>query len=505
MDTGNTLEQVFSIGRRAGLSDEEVERATGRIAASVASVTGASEGQPGRMMQGLATNMSDNPMLVAWGLKVAARTADRVWEKFCDNFLVGIVYERKQVVEALQRELGHHPPVTLVVNPTMRCNLRCKGCYAYSYDKKADMDRDVLVRLIAEARDLGVQFLTMTGGEPFMYKDLEGIFDHFSDMIFMVYTNGQFIDAARARRLAELGNVWPTISVEGYEQETDERRGRGVYRRILEAMEHLRQNGVLFGISAVPTRYNTELMASDEFLHHYMELGALFGWMFTYMPVGRDPDPELMATPAQRELLRQTSLRWRRNEPFFMADFWNDGPLCGGCMSGNRFAFVTTDGWIQPCVFVHFATHNIHDCTLRDAFESELFRTIRGRQPYHPNLLRPCKIIDHPHVLREVVAATGARPTYPGADAIIKDPAVCAHLDAYSREVGRIADRAWASEDYCAGRAVQVPFYGKVDLYRIYDWRMKTAHAQPGAPAEIPPVPGEAHPRRADARGADGV
>jgi len=44
-----------------------------------------------------------------------------------------------------------------------------------------------------------------------------------------------------------------------------------------------------------------------------------------------------------------------------MADFWNDGPLCGGCMSASRFAFITSDGWAQPCTFVHFATHNVRE------------------------------------------------------------------------------------------------------------------------------------------------
>ena len=102
----------------------------------------------------------------------------------------------------------------------------------------------------------------------------------------------------------------------------------------------------------------------------YMEKGALFGWMFTYIPVGKDPDPDLMATPAQRDYLRRQSLHWRRTKPFFMADFWNDGPLCGGCMSANRFAFITNDGWAQPCTFVHFYTHDLNRSSLREVFRS---------------------------------------------------------------------------------------------------------------------------------------
>ncbi|HUU00077.1 MAG TPA: radical SAM protein [Myxococcota bacterium] len=478
MPAADQMQKVREMGIAAGLGQAEVDRAMGKILGALASVTstsGLAGGADGaRLLAGLNSNLADNPMLVAWGLSVAARSCDRVFSRFIDNFLLGMVFDRKPVVEAM----GYHPPITLVINPTMRCNLRCTGCYAYSYGQKADMDRALLGKVLDEARDLGIAFVTVTGGEPFLYPEIEEVFAKYSDITFMVYTNGQFIDAERSRRLAELGNVWPAISVEGFEAETDARRGKGVYQKLTAAMHHLRRDGVLFGISAVPTRKNTELLASDAFLDHYIDMGALFGWMFTYMPVGRDPDPSLMATPEQRDFLRRKSLEWRRTKPFFLADFWNDGPLCGGCMSASRFAFISNEGWVQPCVFVHFATHNVKDHTLREIFDSEFFQAIRKRQPYHPNLLRPCKIIDHPQVLEEVVRSSGARPTYPGADSILKNPAIRDHLMRYSREYAVLADRAWAGEDYQSGHSVQVPFYGRCDLYKIYDWRMKRAHEQ---------------------------
>jgi MoaA/NifB/PqqE/SkfB family radical SAM enzyme len=478
------MEKILSAGMDAGLSQEDLARATRRILEALPATFSKDSESSARLLSGLSKNISDNPMLVAWGLKVAAHASDSVWRKVVDTFVIGVVTERKTAVSSTKKVLGYHPPVTLVLNPTMRCNLRCKGCYAYSFNKNSDMDRPLLEKVLTEARELGIQFITITGGEPFLYPDIEGVFESFSDMIFMVYTNAQHIDADRARRLSALGNVWPAVSVEGYRDETDARRGRGVYERLTAAMERLQENGVLFGISAVPTRHNTELLASDEFIDHYIGKGALFGWMFTYIPVGRDPDPDLMATPHQRELLRQQSLHWRKTRPIFMADFWNDGPLCGGCMSASRFAFITSDGWAQPCTFVHFATHNVRDHTLKEIFVSEFFKTIRDRQPYCSNLLRPCKIIDHPHILREVVQKCGARPVYPGAERILEDPAVRSHLEDYSREYKKIADRAWASSDYFSGYGVQVPFYGRVNLYEIYDWRLKAETPPPAAQTE---------------------
>ncbi len=474
------LDRLSRAGQAAGLSDAEWASALARLAQIAARFSGAdgTGTDAERLRRGIERNLQDNPMLAGWALLVAARAAEPVWRRFVENFLLRLVAARKAVVEAQKRDLGFHPPVTIVLNPTMRCNLRCRGCYAWNFSSRADMEPELFARLLSEARDMGVAFITLTGGEPFLYPGIEDVFERFSDLTFMVYTNGQLLSEERVQRLARLGNVWPAISVEGREAETDDRRGRGVFAGITAAMERMRRAGMLFGISAMPTRHNADLIGSDAFLDSFRERGALLGWLFTYLPVGRSPQPELMATPEQRDMLRRANLRWRRTRPFFMVDFWNDGPLCGGCMSGSRFAFITSDGWAQPCTFVQFATHNLREHSLREVFASPFFAGIRARQPYHPNLLRPCKIIDHPNVLRELVKAHGARPTCPGAESVIADPALRDFLDCYSQSYAEIAERAWHGEDYRAGRCVEVPFFGRVDLEDIYRERLDNARRQ---------------------------
>ena len=478
----SAMQKIFRLGQAAGLDNEQVHGAIVRISKAVscyATSAGGGGPLPLRLAEGLEKNLTDNPMLVAWGLKVASQASDRVWERFTGSFLQGLVLDRKSTVEAGRAQLGRVPPVTLVLNPTMRCNLRCTGCYSYTFDRTADMDRALFERVLTEAREMGIRLIVITGGEPYLYPELEDVFARFPDLIFMTYTNGQHLDAARVARLAELGNVWPAVSVEGFEQETDERRGKGVYAELIAAMARMREQGVMFGISATPTRHNTEVLADDRFLDHYIDQGALFGWMFSYMPVGRQPDPGLMPLPEQRDRLRRKSLEWHRSRAFFLGDFWNDGAMCGGCLSASRYAYVTPDGWVQPCTFVHFATHNLNQHSLRAIFESQFFRSIRDRQPYSQNLLRPCKIIDHPEVLREVVAECGARATCPGAEAIVSDPMLREFLDGYSRKYGALADQAWAGPDYDSGHDVCVPFFGREDLFRIFPDRLIAAEAQP--------------------------
>ena len=312
----------------------------------------------------------------------------------------------------------------------------------------------------------------MSGGEPFLYPYFERMAEEFADVVFMTYTNGTLLHAGRVSRLARLGNVWPAISVEGFAEETDRRRGPGVYAGVLRAMRLLRDAGVMFGFSATPTRLNADLLADDRFLDHWLAEGVLFGWMFQYLPLGRDPDVGLMATPAQRDRLRAATRRWSLSRPIFVGDFWNDGACVGGCLSASKYCYVATNGAVQPCTFVPFATHNVRDHSLVEIFGSPLFRAIRQAQPYDPNLLRSCKIIDAPEHLRAIVERTGARPTYPGADAIVRRPDLTAHLDRYAREWKSHADAAWQGEEYNQGRSVVIPFLGRIDVNDRWPDRM---------------------------------
>jgi hypothetical protein len=183
-----------------------------------------------------------------------------------------------------------------------------------------------------------------------------------------------------------------------------------------------------------------------------------------------------MATPQQRESLRIATKRWQVTKPILVGDFWNDGPCTGGCLSATRYAYVTPHGDVTPCTFVHFTTHNYKNHTLTEIMKSDFFKAIRGVQPYQPNLLRPCKIIDRPQVLRDIVDKVGAKPTYKGADTLIRNPEVMAHLDRYAEEWGKLADAAWATDTYQNGESVLIPFLGRINVNE--HWAERTAIAQ---------------------------
>jgi MoaA/NifB/PqqE/SkfB family radical SAM enzyme len=340
---------------------------------------------------------------------------------------------------------GFYPPGLMVISPTMRCNLNCYGCYAGSYNKGNDLPIEVIDRVLNEGKELGMFFAVISGGEPFIRDDVVKLFERHKDVAFQVYTHGGLLDEKLIGRIIKAGNILPAISLEGFEEDTDRRRGKGHYKKIMNAMRLLKENGVLFGFSSTQTRENTDIIASDAFVDHMVDMGCTIGWYFTYVPIGREPNLALMPTPEQRDSLRRWVRHVRDTKPILVADFWNDGPVVGGCIAaGRKYLHINANGDVEPCVFCHFAEHNIKDTPLKVALNSKVFRFIRQTQEKNPNPLRPCMIIDHPEVFREAASMDGVYFTHDGADNVVTD--ISNFLDHYAADYAHLSEKAWKEE-----------------------------------------------------------
>jgi len=375
------------------------------------------------------------------------RLSKKSRERLAQNFFVDWITEAKKR-EKLEEE-GFKAPWFFVVSPTIACNLNCYGCYAHEYERGQGLSYATLSRIIREANEMGIRWLTISGGEPFYYKDKEtgktllDLAQEHNDMYFQVYTNGTLLDEKTIERLAKIGNVAPAISQEGMEKETDERRGKGVWKKISQARENLYKAKILQGFSITVTRQNADIVTSDKFVDDLISRKVSFGWYFIYIPIGKKPAVELMPTPEQRAKLRQKIWEWRSNKPIFIGDFWNDGPWVGGCIAGGRKYFhINSNGDIEPCVFIHFAVDNIFNLWkkekgLKEAINSPFFLSIRKRQLENDNWLTPCTIIDKPEYLREAVKKYNAYPTHPGAKTIINGK-IAEYLDEYAKRLDEV-------------------------------------------------------------------
>ena len=344
-----------------------------------------------------------------------------------------------------KRELDDYPQC-MVISPTMRCNLTCIGCYSAYYNRKDCLTTADLDRIYTEAKELGLRLVVVSGGEPFIREDFLELCERHNDMIFMTYTNGTLIGERKlAPRLAKLGNIIPCVSVEGFEKETTERRGAGVWNKIIESMAAMKDEGVIFGFSGTPTRLNNELIVSDEFIDFWADQGCLIGWYFSYMPVGREPDLTLMPMPEQRLHRLRRIREIRRTKPIVTADFWCDGPIVGGCLSaGRRYFHINSQGGVEPCVFHQFSVHNIKDVSLRTAVSSDYFKYVRERNREVKNLYRPCPIIDRPQILRDAIRKFHPTPSQAGAEKIAD--VLAAGLDEYAVKLKAVMDPVWRED-----------------------------------------------------------
>jgi len=363
---------------------------------------------------------------------------------------------------------GQRPPGLLVVSPTKSCNLFCTGCYANSGNASEKLTWQVFDELLTQAKEIyGNLFIVISGGEPFTYKDqgktLLDMVEKHGDMFFMSYTNGTLIDDATARRLAQTGNFSPAISVEGWRERTDERRGKGTYDKILVAMDNLRKYGVPFGISLTATKYNCEEIMTDEFIDHFFfQQGAAYGWIFHYMPIGRSFTTELMPTPEQRLKMQQRSWELVREKHIFLPDFWNHGTLVDGCIASGRsngggYLYINWDGKVMPCVFVPYAATNINTIfaegkDLNHVYEEPFFNDIRSWQDAyrkkngsgkHGNLLAPCFIRDHHDVMREIVARNEPDPENEPAREALLDKEYRDSMIKYGKDYQELSNPFW--------------------------------------------------------------
>ena len=338
-------------------------------------------------------------------------------------------------------QYGSNPPLLLLISPGKACNLHCVGCYADSGPAAQKLDWAIFDRLVTEAKTLwGVRFFAISGGEPLAYRsDGQGVLDiaeKHSDCFFLMYTNGTLIDDNLAALLARAGNLAPAISLEGWRERTDARRGEGVFSQAIEAMDRLRAAGALYGVSLTATRDNAEEILSDEFVDFCFEQqGALFGWIFQYMPIGRSFTLDLMPTPQQRLWMWRRSWEIIRERRIFLADFWNHGTLSQGCIAAGRdngggYLYVDWNGAVSPCVFMPYAPVNINDAyaqgkTLNDVWADAFFASIRRWQAAYRqgkgNWLMPCPMRDHHADLRRMLAAHEPDPIDANAQAALLD------------------------------------------------------------------------------------
>ncbi len=383
--------------------------------------------------------------------KYMNRILDEVDPKVLKTMALNLGFEAfmhgTKTIRKMREKYQCNVPWLILMDPTSACNLHCTGCWAAEYGNKLNLTLEEMDSVVTQGKELGVYFYMFTGGEPLVRKaDLIKLCEKHNDCAFLSFTNGTLVDEAFCEELKRVGNLYLAISLEGFSEVNDLRRGNGVFGKVMHAMDLLKKNGLVFGTSICYTSKNWDAVTSDEFVDLMIDKGCRYAMYFHYMPVGNDASLDLLPTPEQRTYIKDRVREIRsmtKGKGIFTMDFQNDGEFVGGCIAGGRNYFhINANGDAEPCVFIHYSDANIRTHSLLEILQNPLFMAYHNNQPFNKNHLRPCPMLENPEILQRIVKETGAKSTD------LQSPESAEHLchkcEEYARMWKPCAEKLWA-------------------------------------------------------------
>ncbi len=286
-----------------------------------------------------------------------------------------------------RRELenaGEHVPSFLIASITSKCNLHCAGCYSRCSHATVDsepvsqLSSGEWLRIFDEADALGISFILLAGGEPMLRRDIIEAAGKKRDIIFPIFTNGTFMDERYFELLEKCRNLIPIMSIEGGRKVTDERRGRGIYDRLIQNMDELNRRSLIFGASVTVTTENIREVTSNRFINTLHERGCKVVIFVEFVPVTDDAS-HLAPGDGERELLNKEIARLRAEQPGMVyISFPGDEKSSGGCVAAGRgFFHINSHGGAEPCPFSPYSDISLKTASLREALHSPLFTALR--------------------------------------------------------------------------------------------------------------------------------
>ncbi len=388
---------------------------------------------------------------------------------------------------------GEFFPPFLYVSIINTCNLRCQGCWVDVSMKQQTIQPAAFHKLVREAKQMGNVFFGIVGGEPFMHPHLLDMLAEHPDCYFQIFTNGHFITPERARRMWQLGNITPLISVEGTQIVSDQRRGRaGVLDKTMQGLHNALNAGVFTGVCTSLARTNIADTLTEEWIDRLIEMGVLYTWFHVYRPMGPSPNPDLCLTPDQALRARKFVVEMRVKKPIVIIDAYHDGEGKALCPAANGISHhINPWGDIEPCPIVQFSKESIHDspaqqgCNadergvgeraadprpLKQKFLQSAF--LADFRKLAANTTRGCIVLERPDLLKKLVEAHGAK------DATARQTAL-AELAAMTPRTSQYNPTAEIPEKNVFYRIAKRLFFND---FGVYDG-LEARHAKESAPA----------------------
>ena len=285
---------------------------------------------------------------------------------------------------------GLDAPICLTWELTYGCNLACRHCLSDSGTKApGELTTGEALSLIDAFAEMGIFYVNIGGGEPMMRRDFFQILEHaVARRVGVKFsTNGTFLDADAAERLAAMDYVDVQVSIDGHDAATnDDVRGEGSFAKAVAALANLAAAGFANPkISVVATRHN---------IGHLDELEALAKSHGAALRVTR-------LRPSGRGALSYSALRpteqqnrelfaWLSGRPevltgdsfFHLSPLGDPLPGLNMCGAGRVVCLVDPVGDVYACPFtIHpdFKAGNVRDTEFSRIWRSSgLFAALRA-------------------------------------------------------------------------------------------------------------------------------
>jgi radical SAM protein with 4Fe4S-binding SPASM domain len=283
---------------------------------------------------------------------------------------------------------------------TERCNLRCQHCYQESYsgaELNFEQWLEVTHQLEQLIGDSGTApfprvHINVTGGEPFVHPDfirlLQVIAGKRELFSFAILSNGWFIDAGIARKLAGLRPRFVQISLEGMRPIHDRIRGAGSFDHAISGIRHLTRTGVPVQISFTAHRGNFREFPAVARLACDLKVNRL--WSDRLIPSGAALDPHMESlTPTEareyfevmRAARQEAPNRWLcRTEVALQRalQFLAGHGQPYRCTAGESLLALLPNGDLLPCRRLPVLVGNVQETSLRDIYlGSPFLRALR--------------------------------------------------------------------------------------------------------------------------------
>jgi len=326
---------------------------------------------------------------------------------FAQFLLKSVLWQKRAAGRRARLEKkGLHVPAFMICSITGRCNLRCKGCYAHREfgGVPDELTAGRWLSLWQEARDLGVSFVLVAGGEPFVRQDVIDAIRDVPEIIFPVFTNGLLLKDETLAQVRGINNLVPVISLEGFQHETDDRRGEGVYRRLEETIGRLAANKSFFGVSLTVTEANASIVTSDEFISEVVAAGCRLFFFVEYVPVQEGTENLVLSFPV-RSALRRRVVELREKYSALFVAFPGDEEEMGGCLAAGRgFVHINPAGNLEPCPFAPYSDANVRDVSLAEALRSRFLDEVRARHTLLNEGASGCALWENRELVRHLLS-----------------------------------------------------------------------------------------------------